>query len=166
METVFDPTRNRVVLVGVASTSTSTTCTTGTDVGLYGPLSPTSVMQIGTGCAGSRGVPTFFSIGQPFIGNPSFHVTVLATRPNAPAALGISPVGPPLTVGSCTLYLRPPAVFLSAMTNPAGVVNFRFAIPFDQALLGAVFHSQAFVTDPGSALGIAATRAAVLSVGD
>src|SRR5690606_19821965 len=55
------------------------------------PLALPGVTLLGSGCAGSNGVPQIASSGAPIVGNGAFALSMSSLRANAPVFVGVSP---------------------------------------------------------------------------
>lgn len=124
---------------------------------------------LGTGCAGTLGVPGNVSPTQPVLGGQA---TITVT--NLPANVGILALGvarnaQPVDLGfvgmpGCPLHHS--ADVLQTLVGAANTATFPFPVPNNVAFVGAQFYTQAASLDPGvNALGFALSDAAVMLVG-
>lgn len=123
------------------------------DVTVLLSYTPTLTKTFGVGCAGTSGVPVISAVGLPTFSNPAFGVKVSNARPFAPTLLGLSldqfttPLGP-----GCDLFLLPPIVLLSTVTNGAGEVTVSLPIPGSaSSFAGCPAYFQYFIFDPAGA---------------
>lgn len=134
---------------------------------LYGPATLAQTRPLGSGCAGSNGVPELAS-GLPYFGNPAFRIDLARARPRAALAFGVALQSQPLGLGGgCTFYLAGPSVVLPAATSPSGFASLALSLPDVAALRGSALYVQAVVADPqGSFAGLALSAGLCLTVGD
>jgi hypothetical protein len=125
-----------------------------------------SAATLGTGCAGSAGVPQLTG-SEAFVGSPGFVLDLLAARANAPGLFGLAAATQSVAIGACSFYLRDPLVLVPATTDAQGFASLPLVVPGDVALRGQALFAQAFVADPAAApLGIAFSAGRRLVVGD
>lgn len=124
---------------------------------------------IGSGCAGTLGVPTNVSTTQPVLGGQA---TIVVD--NLPGGIGIMALGtqrtaPPLDlviVGMPGCLLHHNAVVLNTLLGAGTSATQNFPVPNNTALVGVQVFTQAASLDPGlNALGFALSDAAVMLVG-
>lgn len=138
----------------------------------YSTSAATSVAgygYLGSGCAGTLGVPTNVSTTQPVLGGQA---TIVVD--NLPLSIGVMALGtvrsaPPVdlvVVGMPGCLLHHNAVVLSTMIGVANSATLNFGVPINVALIGMQIYTQAASLDPGNnALGFALSDAAVMLVG-
>ncbi|MFN6193783.1 MAG: hypothetical protein ACK5BN_08175 [Planctomycetota bacterium] len=137
------------------------------------PAHAAAVAQVGAGCAGVSGVPTFHANGLPRLGNAGFQLGVSAAAPSAIALLWWSSAQALLPIaGVCNLLVDPaPALPVwIGLTTGAGLRSEPVPIPSPPALVGAPGWCPWLVQDAAGAplpgfQGIAATRGARLQLG-
>lgn len=124
---------------------------------------------VGSGCAGTLGVPTNISTTQPVLGgqativvdNLPFDIAVMAlgTVRNAPP-VDLAIIGMP----GCSLHHN--AVVLNTLIGAANSATLNFPVPNNGVLIGMQIYTQAASLDLGvNALGFALSDAAVMLVG-
>jgi hypothetical protein len=129
---------------------------------------PATAATVGTGCAGSNGVPRLEVYGHPAVDVTGWELGVVQARPNSTTwmFLDLAPANVPLP-GGCTLLLAQPILAAQHSTDAAGRVA--FALPFAnlRPLLGIDLLVQSAVVDPNGALGgvLALTQAQRLTLG-
>ncbi len=151
-DAVYDRSEQRVILQHATTWS-------------YRPTTLSKATSIGTGCTGSRGVPTLVAHGAPIVGTETFSLQLASARVLSPAivALGYPSTGA-LLPGGCNLYAAAPLIELVAITSVAGAVDVSIPIPNDAALSGGVVHAQGFVLDPKGAFANLASLTAGLRI--
>jgi amidase len=122
------------------------------------PLNQPRVTELGSGCAGSNGVPVIAAKGPPVIASSAFAIALGSLRQNAPAFVGISAQPGSGSIGSCQLFAAFPFHVLFTGTSTAnGDFEVGLPIPWDPSLSGGTLWVQGGALDPlGGALGIAA----------
>jgi len=120
------------------------------DVTVLLAVTPALSKPFGSGCAGTNGVPVIAAVGDPSFGNPAFGVSVSSARELAPTLLGLSLTQATTTLGpGCDLYLLPPLVLVSTVTDGAGEATVTLTIPGSgSAFAGCDAFFQYFVFDP------------------
>jgi hypothetical protein len=159
-EPVFDPLSTtwspRVANVALHYSTTQSNSTAG-----YG--------YVGSGCAGTLGVPTNVSTTQPVLGGQA-----TITIDNLPTNIGVMLLGiarstPPLDLGflgmpGCPLHHS--GDVLQTIVGAANTAVFPFPVPNNVVFIGSQFYTQAASLDPGvNQLGLALSDAAVMLVG-
>ncbi len=125
---------------------------------------------VGSGCAGSLGVPRIGNVGQPVTGS-IFQVTLANAPATGPVAHVIGTVATALDLGplgapGCTAE-QLPIVALPRSTTPTGAAAVAYRVPADPALIGAVLRMQWVVVDPpANPLGVVVSKGGVAQVGD
>ena len=128
-------------------------------VAVYGFNTTPVVTSLGTGCAGTGGVPALSVLSQPFIGTPYTHrLTNGPVNKIAYLALGSSktswpPVALPFTLPStsCTFYCNQ-VILLGQVVPSGGIVNWPLTVPNDVGLLGGRLYFQDVNLDLGANL--------------
>ena len=159
-EPVFDP-ASTTWSPRVANISLHYSTSTATGVAGYGYL--------GSGCAGTLGVPTNVSTTQPTLGGQA---TIVVD--NLPGGIGIMALGtlrqtPPVDlviVGMPGCMLHHNAIVLNTLIGAGTSATQNFPVPNNNALVGLLIYTQAASLDPGlNALGFGLSDAAVMLVG-
>lgn len=140
----YSPGSRRVVQFGGANP------TNGSNLGDTWDYS--RALEIGTGCAGSNGVPALTAAGGPRLGqnytmtlanlNPTVPVAVLALSLVAIPATPLAAIGMP----GCTAYISPDV--LLTLSASGGVANNTTTIPSAASLVGISLLAQGLSLDP------------------
>jgi hypothetical protein len=148
----FDGSRNRLLVMTYRGTAVSGA--TARAVGF------------GQGCSSRSGGTPLLGSYLPYLANESFAFHLGNAPAAQPCVLALA-AGTRVTtlVGGCTLYLDQP-LFLPATASVAGVARLRLTIPDLVSLRGAQLYAQGFVGDAGNVLGIGASAARALTIGD
>jgi cytochrome c peroxidase len=128
--------------------------------GLYTESARVPVIT-GTGTAGSGGImPQAIAIEPPIVGNPSFTVSVSGTLGGASGVLVIDSSDPGNTpnIPPAGSFART-AIQANGNGNGAGYASLSLPIPNNPALVGQTFFGRWYITDPGSAAGVAVSQA-------
>ncbi len=125
-----------------------------------------TTLSSSSGCSSRSGGTPLLGSYLPYFGNESFAFHLGNAPAAQPCVLALA-AGTRVTtlVGGCTLYLDQP-LFLPATASAAGVARLRLAIPDLVSLRGAQLYAQGFVLDSGNVLGIGASAARALTIGD
>lgn len=133
---------------------------------LYGVLVPATSHAFGTPCFGGTTIPRLTS-PRPYLGNPSFGLTLRGALPSTACVFGLAPNTGTLLFGTCAFYLQGPLVTVATNTDPSGGASLPIQILIQPWLRGQRLYAQAFALDAASApLGLAFTGALALQLGD
>lgn len=135
-----------------------------------------SFVGLGTGCAGSAGVPFHSASGTPEIGQTVTY-SLASARASAPAVLLLggsssqwNGVPLPLNLGflgapACSLRAAP-HVLVNVVTNSSGAAARSFGIPVSTELISSGLHTQYVVFDPAAnGAGLAFSRGMTTTLG-
>jgi hypothetical protein len=167
----YDTQRGRIVMFGGAGTGLLN------DTWEYGPLNMASYEALGTGCAGSSGVPRLASeLGsRPWLGgtftarldNLGSNGLPFMLLGDSKAQWGTIPLPLELTLigmAGCSLYTNPIVTY--ALSNSAGTALWSIPIPGVTAYVGLRLYTQGVVTSPGAnPLGVVMSNACEMIVG-
>lgn len=122
---------------------------------------------VGSGCAGTAGVPALHS-SAPYLENPGFSIHLVGARPAAPATIALAFFGQSVPLGGgCSLHLSGQLFTWPVTTSAAGAAQMTLAIPASPELRGLPLYAQGIVVDPaGPFFGLALTGARRHTVGD
>jgi hypothetical protein len=160
----YDAARRQVVSFGGADA----TMRLG-ETRVYEPTVRGAVTTVGSGCAGTSGVPTLAASGAPIVGNGDFVLRVDSARPSSTVLAALSPFGANQAMpGGCTLLVAAPWLEVLGTGDPSGQARLPAPIPLTASLSGAVVYAQAFVADPNGAFfgSVAFANGLALVVGD
>jgi hypothetical protein len=123
------------------------------DVTILTAVTPALAKTFGTGCPGTGGlVPQIAADGLPTFSNPAFGIEVSNARPFAPVFMGLSLSQVTTSLGSCEIYLLPPLVLVSTITDGTGSAAVALGIPgASSPFAGCDAYFQYFVADANGA---------------
>jgi len=155
----FDNTIQRLVLAGDSGS---------TWLGSSQPIAPADVVEYGTGCAGTLGVPSLTARGMPYPGNDRFLLELASGRPGSIAAVLLSDLSASIAVAGCTQLVDPNNTAWWVSTSGGGAAELLVPIPLSPMFLGFSLSAQGVVLDPmGAAAGLlAATAGLRFTIGD
>ncbi len=107
--------------------------------------------EIGTGCAGTNGVPAIGTNGPPQLGNALFQVTLGNALPGTIAIHFLCLGQTNLPFGPCTVYADLFATLAASgavVVSPGGQGSVSLPIPLSMAIVGATLYEQWAVLDP------------------
>ena len=107
--------------------------------------------EIGTGCAGTNGVPTIGTNGAPQLGNATFQVTLGNALPGTIAIHFLCLGQTNVPFGPCTVYadlFSTLAASGAVVVSPGGQGSVTLPIPLSMAIVGATLYEQWAVLDP------------------
>ncbi len=145
-------------------------CTDQSAVWEYSTASRARVEVVGTGCAGSVGVPSLTAapFGLPWLGDPlvveaapfATQATPFILFGREPAALDLSVIGAP----GCILGLD--SYHAEMLPNASGTASWSVVVPIDTALASQTFHTQVVAVDvPANPLGVVLSDVARIVAG-
>jgi hypothetical protein len=158
----YDAAHERIAVFGGQENST-----TPASFWMFGVRTPASLQPIGTGCAGTSGVPVLTSTA-PRPGSVAFRLELTWAPAQSPCLFGLSTATQTLPIGPCTLFLRDPIHPLVVVSDANGFATTpTVQLPPDPGLRGATVYAQAFVADPqGPVLGLAFSQGLRIVFGD
>jgi len=120
---------------------------------LWGMLLATGTMaaasEYGSPCAAAQFVPRIATAGIPRTGEAAFAVELRAAPPLAGGLLVLGARRADLALGLCTLHPALPTPTAFFVTDVVGRASAPVPIPNDPGFLGAEFHAQWLVVEPG-----------------
>jgi hypothetical protein len=155
----YDSVRRQLLLFGGAGSTN--------DVWFFGDTTQAQSTPVGSGCAGSAGVPVLAG-SPPSLGESGVALELIDAAPAAPAAIGLSFASASVPLGGgCTLLLGPSAGARFLLTNATGNARQPLPVPEAPALRGLTVFAQGAVLDAAGAFaGLAFTAGLQLVVGD
>ncbi len=117
------------------------------DTWLYGRVPAAESVPVGSGCAGSAGVPRLSS-NLPTLGNRAVLLNLTNAPASAPAVfgIGVAAASQPLG-GGCTSYVDDLVARRFALTDPAGFASMQLSLPNDPVFAGVTLWTQAVALD-------------------
>jgi amidase len=130
------------------------------------PLGLPGVRVFGTGCSGSRGVPTITAQGPLVLGSSTVAIALGSLPAGAPTLVGLSLRNVSTRFGSCFVY--PALPFDHAVlgtSDGSGAARLQLPIPWAPSVVGVHVFAQGGAIDASSPAGLALTVALDITVG-